>query len=204
MTHNHFSFFWQEHNHPEYSYTNKTKDILLDTNPGKSSPECTENEMSTQSITCNPLTPPCHSHNYVNAALKDNCNAIRYALTTPQIPFKQNAFLAILTHRLSFFSESNPEAVHTPSNPSYPDIPSNSDKMQLETTETSKNSPISDTPALLIDTSQQITRTQKSTNPLQRFSRALGQILTPKIPLPTHKRKTSHQLPKICRELHLP
>jgi hypothetical protein len=51
--------------------------------------------------------------------------------------------------------------------------------MKLETTETSKNSPISDTPALLIDTSQQIT-TQKSTNPLQRFSRAVGQILTPK------------------------
>jgi hypothetical protein len=25
MTHNHFSFFWQEHNHPEYPYTKKTR-----------------------------------------------------------------------------------------------------------------------------------------------------------------------------------
>ena len=37
------------------------------------------------------------------------------------------------------------------------------------------------TPALLVETSQQIP-TQKSTNPLQRFSRAVGQILTPKTP----------------------
>jgi hypothetical protein len=35
MTHNNFSFFWLKHNHPEHSYTNKTPDILLDTNPGR-------------------------------------------------------------------------------------------------------------------------------------------------------------------------
>jgi hypothetical protein len=50
MTHNHFSFFWQQHNHPEYPYTNKSPDILLDINPGESRPECTSIEMSTQSI----------------------------------------------------------------------------------------------------------------------------------------------------------
>jgi hypothetical protein len=58
VTHNRFSFFIQQHNHPEYPYTNKKPDILLDINPGESSPECTENERSTQSITCNSLTPP--------------------------------------------------------------------------------------------------------------------------------------------------
>jgi hypothetical protein len=45
--------------------------------------------------------------------------------------------------------------------------------MQLETAETTKNSPTSATPSLApIDTSQKIP-TQKSTNPLQRFSRAV-------------------------------
>jgi hypothetical protein len=51
MTQNCFSFFWQQHNHPEYAYTNSTPDILLDINPGESSPECASIEMSTQSIT---------------------------------------------------------------------------------------------------------------------------------------------------------
>jgi hypothetical protein len=137
--------------------------------------------MSTQSITCNSLSPPCHSHNDVNAAIEDNCNVIRNALTTPQIPSKHNAFLAVLTRRSSFLPENNPGAAPAPPNPSNPDIPSDSDEIQLETTETSENSPISDNPALFIDTSQQIT-TQKSTNPLQRFSRAVGQISTPKTP----------------------
>ena len=75
--------------------------------------------------------------------------------------------------------------------------------MQLETTETTENSPIVNIPALFIDTSQQITA-QKSTNPLQRFSRAVGQILTPKHPFRTHKNKTSHQLPKMSQTLQLP
>jgi hypothetical protein len=93
MTHNCFSFFWQQQNHPEYPYTNKTPDILLDINPGESSPECTSNEMTTPSITCcNSRTPPCHSHNDVNAATEDNCNVKRFALTKPQVASKNNAF----------------------------------------------------------------------------------------------------------------
>jgi hypothetical protein len=88
MTHNHFSFFWQQHNHPEYPCTNKTPDILLDINPGELSPKCASNEMTTPSITCNSLTPPCHSCNDVNAAIEDNCTVIRYALTKPQVPSK--------------------------------------------------------------------------------------------------------------------
>jgi hypothetical protein len=88
MTHNRFSFFWPQHNHPEYPYTNKTPDILLDINPGESSPECTTNEMSTQSITCNSLTPPPHSHNEVNAAIEDTCNVIRYDLTAIKMEIK--------------------------------------------------------------------------------------------------------------------
>jgi hypothetical protein len=181
MTHNHFSFFWQQHNHPEYPYTNKTPDILLVINPGESSPECTENERSTQSITCNSLTPPSHSHNDVNAAIEDNCNVIRYDLTKPEVPSKHNAFLAVLTRRLSLLPENNPEIAPATPNPGNTDITLDSDKTQLETTETTKTSPISATFALFIDTSQQIP-TQKSTNPLQRFSRAIGQILTPKTP----------------------
>ena len=137
-THNHFSFFWQQHNHPEYSYTNKTPDILLDINPGESSPECTENERSTQSITCNSLTPPCHSHNDVNAAIEDNCNVIRYALTKPKLPSKHNAFLAVLTRRLSLSPENNPGIAPATPYPGNPDIPSDSDETQLETAETSE------------------------------------------------------------------
>ena len=109
MTHNHFSFFWQQHNHPEYPCTNKTPDILLDINPGESSPECTSHEVTTPSITCNSLTPPCYSHNDVNAAIEVNCNAIRYALTKPQVPSKHTALLAVLTQRLSLLPENNPE-----------------------------------------------------------------------------------------------
>ena len=37
--HNCFSYFWQQHNHPEYPYKNKTPGILLDINPGESSTE---------------------------------------------------------------------------------------------------------------------------------------------------------------------
>jgi hypothetical protein len=181
MTHNRFSFFWQQHNHPEYPYTNKTPDILLDINPGESSPERTTNETSTQSITCNSLTPPCHSQNYVNAAIWDNCNVIRYALTTPQVPSKHNAFLAVLTHRSSLLPENNPGIAPATPNPGNPDVPSDSDKAQLDTAETTENSLISATPALFINTSQQIP-TKKSTSPQQRFSRAVGQILTPKTP----------------------
>ena len=138
MTHNRFSFFWQQHNHPEYPYTNKTPDILLDINPGESSPECTENERSTQSITCNSLTPPCHSHNDVNAAIEDNCNVIRYALTKPKLPSKHNAFLAVLTRRLSLSPENNPGIAPATPYPGNPDIPSDSDETQLETAETSE------------------------------------------------------------------
>jgi hypothetical protein len=104
MTHNHFSFVGQHCNNPEYPYTNKTPDILLDINPGKFSTECTSNERSTQSIACNSLTPPCHSHNDMNAAIEDSCNAIRYALTKPLVPSKHNAFLAVLTLRFVTFA----------------------------------------------------------------------------------------------------
>jgi hypothetical protein len=124
MTDNRFSFFWQQHNHPEYPYTNKTPDIPLDINPGESSPECTENERSTKSITCNSLTPPCHSHNDVNAAIEDNCNVIRYDLTKPEVPSKHNAFLAVLTCRSSLLPENNPEIAPATPNPGNPDIPS--------------------------------------------------------------------------------
>jgi hypothetical protein len=53
--------------------------------------------------------------------------------------------------------------------------------MQIELAETIKDSPISATPALFIDTSQQIP-TQKSTHPLQLFSCTVGHILIPKTP----------------------
>jgi hypothetical protein len=56
------------------------------------------------------------------------------------------------------------------------------DETEHETSALPENSPISDTPALLIDTSQQ-NPTENPSNPLQRLSRAVGQILTPKTPL---------------------
>ncbi len=92
----------------------------------------------------------------MNAAIEDNFNVIRYAPTKPQVPSKRNAFLAVLTRRLSLLPENNPEAAPATPNPGNPDIPSDSDKMQLETAETTENSPISATPALFIDTFQQI------------------------------------------------
>ena len=180
-THNRFSFFWQQHNHPEYPYTNKTPDILLDINPGESSTECPNNEQTTKSITCNSLTPPCHSHNDVNAALEDNCKVIRYVLEKQQTPSKHNALLAVLTRRSSLLPENNPRIEPATPNPGNSDIPSDSDETQLETAETTEHSPIAATPALFIDTSRQTT-TATSTNPLQRFSQAVGQILSPKTP----------------------
>jgi hypothetical protein len=117
----------------------------------------------------------------VNAAIEDNCNVIRYALTKPEVPSKHNAFLAVLTRRSLLLPENNPGIAPATPNPGNPDDPLDSDKMQLETAETTESSPISATPDLFIDTSQQIP-TQKSTNPLQRFSRAVGQISTPKTP----------------------
>jgi hypothetical protein len=65
--------------------------------------------MSTQSIICDSLTPPWHSHIDVNAAIEDNCKVIRYALTKPQVPSKHNAFLAVLTSRLSLLPENSTE-----------------------------------------------------------------------------------------------
>jgi hypothetical protein len=123
----------------------------------------------------------------VNAAIEDNCNVIRYSLTKPQDPSKYNAFLAVLTRRLSLLPEINPEIAPATSHPGNPDVPSYSDKTQLKMAETTKNSPISATPALFINTSQHIP-TQKSTNPLQCFSRTVGQILNTKNTLFGHKR----------------
>jgi hypothetical protein len=139
MTDNHFSFFWQQHNHPEYPYTNKAPDILLDINPGEPSTQCTSNDQTTQYITCNSCTPHCHSHNDVNAVKEDNCNVIRYDLTKPEVPSKHNAFLAVLTCRLSFLPKINPEIAPATPYPGNPDIFLNGDKMQLETAETTKN-----------------------------------------------------------------
>jgi hypothetical protein len=89
-------------------------------------------------------------------------NEIRYDLTKPQVPSKHNASLAVLTHRLSLLPENIPGIAPATLNPGNPDIPSDGDKMQLETAETTKNS--------------QITATSN------RFSRAIGRILTPKAP----------------------
>jgi hypothetical protein len=94
--HNHSSFFWQQHNHPEYPYKIKTPDTLLDINPVESSNECSSNEMTTKSITCKPLTPPCQRHNDVDAAKVNNCNAIRYAWESNlQLPILETLILLL-------------------------------------------------------------------------------------------------------------
>ncbi len=97
------------------------------------------------------------------------------------LPANHHSFLAVLTHRSSLLPKNNPEIAPATPYPGNNDISSDSDVTQLETAETTENSPISATPALFIDTSRQ-NPTQKSTNLLQRFSRAVGQILTPKTP----------------------
>jgi hypothetical protein len=77
--------------------------------------------------------------------------------------------------------ENNPEIAPETLNPGNPEIPLDSDKTQLGTAENIQNSPISATPVIDTTTDRQIA-TRKSTNPLQRISRAVGQILTPKTP----------------------
>ncbi len=134
-------------------------------------------------------------------------------LSLPQTPeplhdntthsFQTQCLFSFFHMQIVFFAWKEFRSCTCIPNPGNPDIPSDSDEMQLETTETTENSPIVNIPALFIDTSQQITA-QKSTNPLQRFSRAVGQILTPKHPFRTHKNKTSHQLPKMSQTLQLP
>jgi hypothetical protein len=134
----------------------------------------------------------------VNAAIEDDCNVITYALTKPQVPSKHNAFLAVLTCRLSLLPENNPGIAPATSNPGNPDFPSDSDKTQLETAETTKNSPISATPALFINTFQQIpTQNHQILNSI--FQAQLDKFLHQKHPYWTHKNKTSHQLPKISQ-----
>ena len=179
ISHNCFSFFWQQHNHPEYPYTNKTPEILLNIFPGESSTECARIENETKSINCNSHIPPGHRHNDVNVATEDNCNVIRYELDKQQNPCNHNA-LAVLTHRSSLLPENNPGI--EPETPIYdnPDSHAENDEIGHETAEISENSPISATPALFVDTSQQILTAHL--NPLQRFSRAVEQILTPKTP----------------------
>ena len=98
-------------------------------------------------------------------------------------------FSSSRTQIVTFLPENDPKAATATPNPGNPDIPSDSDETQLEMTETTENSPISTTSTLLIDTSQQ-TPAQKSTNPLQRLSRAVGQILTPIIPSPDTQRQS--------------
>jgi hypothetical protein len=165
MAHNLFSLFWQQHNHPEYPYTNKTPDILHDINPGEFSPECSSNGQTTQSFTCNsPLTPSCHSHNGVNAAIEDYCKVIRYTLTKPQITSRHNAFLSVFTCRLSLLPKNNLEIAPATSYTGNPDLPLDSDKIYLETAGLTKNSPISATPALFL-----LTLLHKSPRKLQEI-----------------------------------
>jgi hypothetical protein len=86
-------------------------------------------------LATNSLLPPCQIHNDVNAAIEDNCNVIRYALTKPDVPSRHNASLAVLTRRLSLLPENNPEIAPATPNPGNPDNPLDSDKMQLGTAE---------------------------------------------------------------------
>ncbi|KAI2510028.1 hypothetical protein MHU86_4322 [Fragilaria crotonensis] len=116
IKHNRFSFFWQQHNHPEYPYTNKTPELLLNVIP-----DHRFYRKTTRNRTCNP-------------------------------------------------------------NPENSDSSTEIDETEHETSAIPENSPISDTPAPFIDTSQQ-NPTENPSNPLQRLSRAVGQILTPKTPL---------------------
>ncbi|KAI2491544.1 hypothetical protein MHU86_23021 [Fragilaria crotonensis] len=122
IKHNRFSFFWQQHNHPEYPYTNKTPELLL------------------------------------------------------------NVIPVVLTRRSSLLPENNPGIEPATPNPENSDSSTEIDETEHETSAIPENSPISDTPAPFIDTSQQ-NPTENPSNPLQRLSRAVGQILTPKTPL---------------------
>ncbi|KAI2511802.1 hypothetical protein MHU86_2534 [Fragilaria crotonensis] len=180
IKHNRFSFFWQQHNHPEYPYTNKTPELLLNVIPGESSSLCSDNESTAKSITCNSLIPPGHRHNDVNVATEDNCNVIRYDLEKQQCPLEHNA-LVVLTRRSSLLPENNPNRTCNP-NPENSDSSTEIDETEHETSAIPENSPISDTPAPFIDTLPQ-NPTENPSNPLQRLSRAVGQILTPKTPL---------------------
>jgi hypothetical protein len=132
----------------------------------------------------------------VNAAIEDHCNVIRYDLTKPEVPSKHNAFLAVLTHRLSLLPENNPEIAPATPNPGNTDTPLDSDKTQLETTETTENSPISATPAFLLTLLSKFRH--KNQQILFSVSHAqLDKFYHQKHPLRTHKNKTSHQLPKM-------
>jgi hypothetical protein len=117
----------------------------------------------------------------VNVATEDNCNVIRYDLEKQQCPLEHSA-LVVLTRRSSLLPENNPGIEPATPNPENLDSSTEIDETEHETSALPENSPISDTPALLIDTSQQ-NPTENPSNPLQRLSRAVGQILTPKTPL---------------------
>jgi hypothetical protein len=113
ITHNPFSYHWQQHNHIEYPFTMETDLSSLRILPaGESS--LNTNNLHTQDTACNLPDPSClYRHNHVIAASKDSsyCNVVRYQLDTPEhSSCKHSAFLAIRTRRSSL-EEENPSEV---------------------------------------------------------------------------------------------
>ena len=154
ITHNPFSYHWQQHNHPEYPFIMETDLSSLRIPPaGESS--LNTSHLHTQDTTCNLPEPPClYRHSHVNAASMDssNCNVVRYQLDTQDhSSCEHTAFLAVRTRTSSLEAENPSEVEPATTDPDPPDNSSETDISQRETP-----------------------------NPLQRLSRVVTQILSPK------------------------
>ena len=201
LTHNRYSYFWHQHNHPEYPYLNATSlNSPLNIIPGTSSQETSPAD--NLPITHDVPNPFCRIHKSVIQTKEDRtCDIIRYQLKQQQYLGKHTAFLAVTTR--SSTEPGNPPAP----NPELPDNPSTDNEESTTDTANIQPPPIQDPHGLQVDTSQQEelipeeqdTPIQPSnvTNPLQRLSRAVTQILTPRSTIPSSEDDSTPQNPQV-------
>ncbi|KAI2512616.1 hypothetical protein MHU86_1835 [Fragilaria crotonensis] len=185
ITHNPFSYYWQQHNHPEYPFIKDSEPNILSNPPGESG--VNTSLFNNQVTTCNLPDPSClYRHIGVNATRMDssNCNVVRFQLDKQESSFcEHTALMVVRTRRSSLQEENPPEIEPETADPDTSDNSSETDISRHETPNIDANQPSSDVQAQEIDT--------PAKNPLKRLSRTVTQILSPKSMQPDTQIETS-------------
>ncbi|KAI2508041.1 hypothetical protein MHU86_6333 [Fragilaria crotonensis] len=183
ITHNPFSYYWQQHNHPEYPFIKESEPNILSNPPGESG--VNTSLFNNQVTTCNLPDPSClYRHIGVNATRMDssNCNVVRFQLDKQESSFVNTQPLWLSAPR-SLFKKKIPEIEPETADPDTSDNSSETDISRHETPNIDANQPSSDVQAQEIDTPAE--------NPLKRLSRTVTQILSPKSVQPDTQIETS-------------
>ncbi|KAI2508425.1 hypothetical protein MHU86_5952 [Fragilaria crotonensis] len=174
ITHNPFSYYWQQHNHPEYPFIKESEPNILSNLPGESG--VNTSLLNNQVTTCNLPDPSClYRHIGVIATRMDssNCNVVRFQLDKQESSFcEHTARMVVRTRRSSLQEENPPEIEPETADPDTSDNSSETDISRHETPNIDTNQPSSDVQAQEIDTPAE--------NPLKCLSRTVTQILSPK------------------------